>query len=391
MHIDVNSAFLSWSAVSLLNKGSALDIRTLPSVIGYKDSKRYGIILACSIPAKKLGIKTAEPIYMAMKRCKELMIVEPDYNLYNEMSEKFHNLINSYTPDFEKFSIDECFIEYGPVSKLYGDPIKFAEGLKNEIYEKLGFTVNVGIGNNKLLAKMASDFEKPNKVHTLFSNEIETKMFPLPIKDLFGCGKKTCEVLDNMNIKTIGDLAGYDKSLLVKKFKKQGIYLWEAANGIDNTIVGDYKAIDASISKEVTLPFDTVDKNELYNILGKLTSDVSFNLRSQGKYCSVVSINIKYYDFTVKRKQKKYNKQFNTEDEIFKCVNELFDMLWSGDSIRLIGVRLSDFSENIESQLSLFDSSSENVNELQSVLDTINNKYGKDTVHKIWLYKKDKK
>ncbi len=388
MHIDVNSAFLSWSAVNLLNKGSALDIRTLPSIIGYKNSKRHGIVLAASIPAKKLGIKTPEPIYMALKKCKDLIVVEPDYKLYNDMSNKFHSLINSYIPDFEKFSIDECFIEYGPVSKLYGEPIKFAKKLKDKIYEKYGFTVNIGIGNNKVLAKMASDFEKPNKVHTLFLNEIETKMFPLPIKDLFGCGKKTCEVLENMNIKTIGDLANYDKSTLIKRFKKQGLYLWEAANGINNNIVGEHKVIDTSLSKEVTLPFDTIDKDELYNILGKLTSDVSFNLRRQRKYCSVVSVYIKYYDFSVKRKQKKYNRQFNTEDEIFKYVIDIFNMLWNGNPIRLIGVKLSSFSENIESQLSLFDVESGKVNELQEVLDNINNKYGKNTVHKIRLDKK---
>jgi DNA polymerase-4 len=388
MHIDVNSAFLSWSAVDLLKKGSALDIRTLPSIIGYKNSKRHGIVLAVSMPAKKLGIKTAEPIYMAMRKCKDLMIVEPDYKLYNEMSDKFHNLVNSYTPDFEKYSIDECFIEYGPVRNLYGDPIKFAEKLKNEIYEKYGFTVNVGIGSNKLLAKMASDFEKPNKVHTLFTNEIETKMFPLPIKDLFGCGKKTCEVLESMNIKTIGELARYDKEILIRRFKKQGLYLWETANGIDNTPVGEYKAIDASISKEVTLPFDTVDKDELYNILGKLTSDVSFTLRKQGKYCSVVSVYIKYHDFSVKRKQKKYNKQFNNEDEIFKCVSGIFNILWNGSPIRLIGVKLSGFSENIESQLSLFDTLSDTNKSLQTVLDNINTKYGKNMIHKVRLKKK---
>ena len=195
MHIDVNNAFLSWTAIDLLNHGYKKDIRNIEAVIGGDEEARHGIVLAKSTPAKKLGIVTAETLYQARKKCPKLEIYPPNYPYYVEMSRKLFELISKYTPDIEVFSIDECFLEYTHVKNLYGDPIKFAYKLKDEIYNTLGFTVNIGIAENKLCAKMASDFEKPNKVHTLFKDEIETKMWPLDVGELLWIGKKSKERL----------------------------------------------------------------------------------------------------------------------------------------------------------------------------------------------------
>ena len=216
MHIDVNNAFLSWTAVDLLKKGYPIDIRNIESIIGGDESLRHGIVLAKSMVAKRKGVKTAETIRDAKRKCKDLKIFPPNYKLYSEMSNKLFKLISNYTPDIEKLSIDECFIDYTKVKNLYGDPIEFAHKLKNEVKNTLGFTVNIGIANNKLCAKMASDFLKPDKVHTLFSNEVEIKMYPLPIEELYGIGKSSSKKLRELGINTIGDLAIADSKILYK-------------------------------------------------------------------------------------------------------------------------------------------------------------------------------
>src|SRR5574344_1998019 len=210
MHIDVNNAFLSWTAVDMLKNGATIDIRNEVAVIGGDESKRRGIVLAKSIPAKKYGIMSAETLYSARKKYFKLKVYPPNYKLYEAMSKSLFELLNKYTPDIEIVSIDECFLDYGKVKNLYGDELDFAYKLKDEIYNTLGFTVNIGIANNKLCAKMASDFTKPNKVHTLYSYEVKEKMWPLPIGELFGIGKKTVPKLQAIGIEKISDLANYD-------------------------------------------------------------------------------------------------------------------------------------------------------------------------------------
>ena len=202
MHIDVNNAFLSWSAVYYLLKGSKIDIRNTYAVIGGDETKRRGIVLAKSNPAKKCGIVTGETLFSARKKCKNLEVYPMNYSFYQLMSNKFFNIIKKYSPDIEIASIDECYLDYTHVQKLYGDPIEFAKKIQKEINDRLKFTINIGIANNKLCAKMASDFEKPNKIHTLFSNEVQTKMWNLPIDDLFTVGKKSSEKMKLLNIYT---------------------------------------------------------------------------------------------------------------------------------------------------------------------------------------------
>ena len=237
MHIDVNNAFLSWTAVYLLKHGYKEDIRYQEAVIGGDESARRGIVLAKSMVAKSRGVKTAETLRDAKRKCNDLHIYPPYYKLYKYMSCKLFGLISSYIPDIEILSIDECFADYGKVKNLYGDEIKFAYKLKREIKEKLGFTVNIGIANNKLCAKMASDFIKPDRVHTLYSDEVETKMYPLPIEKLFGVGKKTAIKLRSININTIGDLARSNPEYLSKYFKNQAVKLIESARGISDSII----------------------------------------------------------------------------------------------------------------------------------------------------------
>lgn len=230
MHIDVNNAFLSWSAVNLLENGYETDIRTIPSIIGGDEKQRHGIVLAKSPIAKQFGIKTAETIYQAKKKCPNLRIFPAKYDIYKEYSDKLYNYLSEYTDKIERFSIDECFIDFSDVVKTKKEFYNLANKISYTIKTKFKFTVNIGLSNNKLLAKMASDFEKPDKIHTLYINEIKEKMWNLPISDLFMVGRKSVPKLNLLGIQTISDLANYDPGIIIKKYGKWGKMVWEYAN-----------------------------------------------------------------------------------------------------------------------------------------------------------------
>ncbi len=264
LHIDVNNAFLSWTAIDLLRKGYPYDIRKTYAAIAGDVKLRKGIIYAKSTPAKKKGVKTAEPIYMALKKCPKLKLFPVNYDWYRYMSRKMFSLIEKYTPDFEVYSIDECFIDYTKVKTLYGDEYLFAKKIQKEIQETLKFTVNIGIANNKLCAKMASDFSKPNQIHTLYQGEIEKKMYPLPIEDLFGIGKKTSQKLRNLKIETIKDLACASSSFLFKYFKNQADWMIASAKGIDDSEVIICPPERKGMSTTRTLPYNLKRKEEIY-------------------------------------------------------------------------------------------------------------------------------
>ncbi len=389
-HIDVNNAFLSWTAIDLLNHGYKYDIRDSYAVIGGDPKARKGIVLAKSNACKKLGIYTSMTLYEAKKRCSVLKIYPPNYKFYSEMSNKLFNLLNKYTPDIEVASIDECYLDYGKVKNLYGEEYQFAVKLQREIYENLKFTVNIGIANNKLCAKMASDFSKPNKIHTLYNYEVETKMYPLPINDLFMIGKKTSEKLMNLGIKTIGDLANFSYDKLYPYFKNQTSFLINQAKGIDNSIVDSETFIPKGISNEITLEKDVINKEELYPYLMNLCETVSVRLRRQKKYAFVICVILKNNYFKRKSHQKKLVNATNVTSEIYKIAKEILDEMWNDEKIRLIGVRLDKLVDNVMYQASLFDTDTTEESKVDVVIDKLKQKYGNKIITKASL-KNDKK
>ncbi len=384
MHIDVNNAFLSWSAIDLLNKGYKYDIRNSYAVIGGDEKKRSGIVLAKSTSAKKLGIVTAETLYSARKKCKVLKVYPPNFKFYNEMSNKFFSLLRKYTPDIEIASIDECYLDYGKVKSLYGDEITFAYKIKDEIKNTLGFTVNIGIANNKLCAKMASDFSKPDKVHTLYENEVKEKMYPLDVGDLFGIGKRTVPKLNSLGIYKISDLALADPVMLEKYFKNQAYVMIKSANGIDDSIVDSNEYHPSCIGNEITLPHNISSKREAYDKLLILSEYVSKRLRKEEKYASVVCVTIK--DEFLKRRshQKKLLNETNIEKEIYKTACMIFDEFWNGENIRLIGIRLDGLTLSKKYQGSIFENveKREHDEKIDKLIDNINFKFGKNTIKK---------
>ena len=390
MHIDVNNAFLSWTAVYLLQNGSKYDIRNSYAVIGGDEKARRGVVLAKSMPAKKLGIKTGETLYTARKKCKALKTYPMNYSFYQKMSKSLFDLIRNYSPDIEQASIDECYLDYTKVRNLYGDPYEFAKKLKQEVNEKLGFTINIGIANNKLCAKMASDFEKPNKIHTLYNYEVKEKMWPLPINELFGVGKKSTEKLLKLNIKTISDLANADIKKLIPYFKNQSRLMIDWANGIDDRKVITKEVAYKGMSNEITLQNDIIEKTKLYEHLLFLSDKLALRIRKENKYATVISVTLKDKYFKRRSHQKKIDKPANTTEAIYENAKKILDEMWNDDSVRLIGIRLDKLTDKIVIQKSLFDDEikEDNLN-LEKTVDKLKEKYGMKVIGRASL--KDRK
>ena len=377
MHIDVNNAFLSWTAIEMLKKGYEIDIREIPAIIGGDESKRSGIVLAKSMKAKEFGIKTAQTIYEAKRKCPNLRIYPSDYATYKKYSNKLYNLLLQYTDKIERFSIDECFLDM--TNFLLNDTIEHkAILISNRIKQELGFTVNIGISNNKVLAKMASDFEKPDKIHTLYLNEIQEKMWSLPVSELFMLGRKTVPKLLNMQIKTIGDLAKTDKRLLIKNFGKHGLQMWEYANGIDLSEVKSVKEKPKVIGNSITLPKNISDLEKLQEIVLALVENTTYRLRKQKLLANTVNVQLRTKEFIDKSHQGKLERATSSTKHIYsKAINLLKEMYINGNEIRLVGISLSNLIDENQSQISLFETENDSKqNKLDKVLDDIKNKYG---------------
>ena len=378
LHVDVNNAFLSWTALDMLKHGSEIDIREIPAVIGGDESKRSGIVLAKSMKAKECGVKTAETIYQARMKCPGLKVFPSNFKVYRYYSNQLYQLLLEYTDKIERFSIDECFLDM--THYLMNDTLlNKGKEINRRVKEELGFTVNVGVAHNKLLAKMASDFTKPDRVHTLFENEIQRKMWTLPVSELFMLGKRTVPKLYNMQIKTIGDLAKTNKKILQDKFGKHGTMMWEYANGIDNSEVKFQKEKPKGIGNSVTLPEDISNIDKLEEILLALTEQVTYRLRKQKMLAKVVNVQLRNKDFVDTSHQRKLPNATASTKEIFAHAKELLEQMYrKGTPIRLIGVRVDDLTDTEEMQISLFNDVAKNEKQekLDKTIDKLKEKYG---------------
>ncbi len=378
--MDVNNAFLSWTAVDRLKHGETLDIRTIPAIIGGDEKQRKGVVLAKSPIAKQFGIQTGEPIYFARKKCPKVQMFRSNFKVYYDYSNQLYQLLCEYTDKIERFSIDECFMDM--TNYLRGrKPYDIALEINKKVKEKFGFTVNIGIASNKLLAKMASDFEKPDKIHTLYENEIEYKMWVLPVSELFMVGKKSLPKLEKMRIKTIGDLAKKEEKDLIKAFGKYGKTIWEYANGIDNSEVIYEQEDPKCIGNSVTLPYDFSDIEKLQEVLLSITEQTTYRLRKRGMYAAVVNVQLKTNEFKVSSHQRKLLTATNSTKVIYEEAKKLLQELYKGIPIRLIGIRVDGLTHKEEVQLSMFDTkSNEKQEKLDAVIDKIKDKYGYNTI-----------
>ena len=382
MHLDVNNAFLSWTAIDLLKNGCTEDIRLIPAIIGGDETKRHGVVLAKSNIAKQFGIRTGETIYQAKKKCPQIRIFSSKYNLYQTYSTALYQLLLTYTNKIEKFSIDEYFIDFSDILKSKQDFRKLAEEISNKIKKELLFTVNIGLSDNKILAKMASDFEKPDKIHTLYQAEIEEKMWNLPIEELFMVGKKSAVKLHSIGINKIGDLAIYNKKLIIKKFGKFGAMIWNNANGLNNEDVIYEIETPKSIGNSITLSKDCNNLDELSVILLSLSEKVGYRIRKERLMAYTISVQLKTNDFFKYSHQKKLTKPTASTQEIYGEAKELLSKLYNNQPIRLIGIKLDNLTDNEFCQVSMFETieKKEKNSKLDAVIDNIKNKYGYDSI-----------
>ncbi|MBP3882631.1 MAG: DNA polymerase IV [Lachnospiraceae bacterium] len=404
-HVDVNSAFLSWSALKRLEEDpDAVDLRTIPSGVGGDVKTRHGIITAKSIPAKKYGVQTGEPVVKALQKCPQLVLVPPDFETYRKYSHALMEILSRYSPLLQQVSIDEAYLDVtervseketsgvvcpqvgcketsgvictqetsGVVCTSGGErkrAIALARQIRDQVRAELGFTVNVGISCNKLLAKMASDFEKPDRTHTLYPEEVPAKMWPLPIEALHGCGKSTAQKLQLIGINTIGDAAAADRALLQSFLgQSSGAYIWNSANGISKSKVVAEREQAKSVSNERTLSEDIGRENYQADgvpVICMLSQKVAGRLQKSGLVGQTITFQIKSSDFERHSRQMSLQAMTDQSKDIEAAALLLADQLLGGPeglfaqgvTIRLIGVGVSRLSEKEKTvhQMDLFE------------------------------------
>lgn len=416
-HIDVNSAYLSWTAVEQLKHGADVDLREIPAIIGGDIQSRHGVVLAKSIPAKAYGIKTGEPVSHARTKCPLLVSYPPDHKLYHRYSQEFMALLATFCPQIEQVSVDECYLDFSSCLEQYAqskmnpesDPqeaprtfcsreaneihpsrdssaIAAAHLIKDKVADTFGFTVNIGISSNKLLAKMASDFQKPNRVHTLFPEEIPTKLWPLPVEKLYMVGRSSAEALHKLELSTIGDLAHTDPQILISHMKSHGRLIWEYANGIDDTPVETEESDLKCVGNSTTLPQDLCTMQEVQKVLRTLCGQVSERLKHKGQMAGLVTVELKYATFLKVSHQRQFPYATCDPRALFDMACRLFDELWNGEPIRLLGVRTSKLTQEVQpQQMSLFDlPRTQKEYKADHAMRQLQKRFGPDIIRKGW-------
>lgn len=377
-----------------MKNGAKVDLREIPSIIGGDKKSRHGVVLAKSISAKKYGIRTGEPVVNAFRKCPNLVMEPPNHRMYREKSRKLMEYLRGFTTKIEQVSVDECYLDFTDIGDRFPSPLDAAFLMKNGIRERFGFTVNIGISENKLLAKMASDFEKPDKVHTLFLREVPVKMWPLPLGELFMAGRSSVEALKKLEINTIGDLANADLSLIELHLKSHGKMLWEFANGIDHSSVQWEQAEAKGIGNSTTLAEDAATYEEVREVFAGLAESVGRRLRKAGQKANMVSMEIKYHDFQSISHQTQLSKPTSDEQVLLDTACRLFQEAWTGEPVRLLGIRTAKLVDAGEpEQMSIFDLEpqkpvDEKRQRLNAAMNQIRKKYGDDAVMKASRMKK---
>ena len=391
-HIDVNSAFLSWESVYRLNRDpQALDLRTIPSIVGGDQKTRHGVVLAKSTPAKAFGIVTGEPVAQALKKCPSLICVPSRFDVYLDFSEKLIHLLEEYTPDIEKFSIDEAFLDMTGTIHLFGKPEEVAERIRERIKRELGFTVNVGIASNKLLAKMASDFSKPDLCHTLWDQEIPVKLWPLPVRDLFFVGGAAQKKMNALGIHTICDLAHCDLQVLRAHLGvKYADQIHHYANGMDDDPVAEREPVNKGYGNSITLSRDVDDYDTACQVLLSLCETVGIRLRRDQVLCRCVCVELKDWRFRSLSHQMTLDTPTDSSTVLYEKSRLLLRDFWDLTPVRLIGVRAARITDGEFIQMNLFDTErNQKLEQMEKAVDAIRGKFGIDSIKRASFLKPD--
>lgn len=392
-HVDVNSAFLSWSALKALREGGAVDLRTIPAVVGGDEEKRHGVVLAKSLPAKQYGIRTGESLFAARAKCPDITVVPPDFDWYVQNSKALIRILNDYSPDVEQYSIDEAFLDMTGTEPLFGPPLAVARALGDRVRDTLGFTVNIGVAPNRLLAKMASDFEKPDKVHRLYPEDLPARFWPLPAGALFGVGPSAARQLSEIGIWTIGDLAHADLAVLRGVFGVRGEVFWNYANGRETEPVTKQGVRDNTYGNSVTLPQDLANPAEADATLLALCESVAGRLRMDGRTARVVSVQIVDNAFRRKSHQVTLDDPTNSTDALYHTARALLRQAWPARPVRLVGVTAERTGTDNYEQLDLFADPARRIKQekLDRAADAVRAKFGEAAITRAKLLHPDEK
>ena len=392
-HVDVNSAFLSWSALKALREGGAVDLRTIPAVVGGDEEKRHGVVLAKSLPAKQYGIRTGESLFAARAKCPDITVVPPDFDWYVQNSKALIRILNDYSPDVEQYSIDEAFLDMTGTEPLFGPPLAVARALGDRVRDTLGFTVNIGVAPNRLLAKMASDFEKPDKVHRLYPEDLPARFWPLPAGALFGVGPSAARQLSEIGIWTIGDLAHADLAVLRGVFGVRGEVFWNYANGRETEPVTKQGARDNTYGNSVTLPQDLANPAEADATLLALCESVAGRLRMDGRTARVGSVQIVDNAFRRKSHQVTLDDPTNSTDALYHTARALLRQAWPVRPVRLVGVTAERTGTDNYEQLDLFADPARRIKQekLDRAADAVRAKFGEAAITRAKLLHPDEK
>ena len=359
-HVDVNSAFLSWTAIQHLANGETLDLRTVPAVVGGDEEKRHGVVLAKSIPAKRYGIQTGESLFMARSKCPNLIVAAPDFDWYVKNSKAMIRIFGDYTPDIEQYSIDEAFLNMTGSEGLFGPPLQAAQTIKDRIHRELGFTVNIGIAPNRLLAKMASDFEKPDKIHVLTQDMVPQKLWPLPVGNLFGV---------------------------------RGQVFRDYANGIESEPMTRSEVKDNSYGNSVTTPQDLKRPVEADATMLALCESVAGRLRMDGKTARVITVQLVDNAFRRSSHQVTLNSPTNSTDVIYHTARELMRQMWPDRPVRLVGVSAEKTGTDNFEQLDFFTdpAKTDKQEKLDRAADALRARFGEGAILRAKLLHPDEK
>jgi DNA polymerase-4 len=364
------------------------ELRKTPLIVGGDPYKRTGIVLAASYDAKHCGVKTTMALHEAAKLCPNATFIKPSGGLYEKMSKQVMAIFDQYTPAMEQVSIDEAFLDMTGTESLFGNILQVAEIIQLRILQELELPCSVGISSNKLLAKMASDYKKPMGITTIYPHEVQEKLWPLKVSDLYGVGKKSVIKLNQIGVKTIGHLAKIPMDVLISHFGNSTAQMMILhANGIDDSLVEPVSEGVKSVSNELTFPKDLTQLKDICRELLVLSDKVAYRLRKKNLKGKTIGIKVKFFDFTVITRAKTIDVMTDSTDRIYQVVRELMIANQFNKPIRLLGVTVSNFDNEEIQQLSLFNQEI-STNKLDYMVDEIRKKHGYSAVKRATILEK---
>jgi len=374
LHVDMDAFFVS------VEESLNPSLRGKAVIVG-GDPEGRGVVSSASYEARKFGVRSGMALSQAKKLCPEAIFLRGDFERYGIISRKVFKILSKYTPDIEMASIDEAYLDLTGFGRLYGHTFSTAQRIKGEIKDRLRLNASIGIGANKLIAKVASRCAKPNGILMVFPGYEKTFLSPLSVERLPGVGKTLKEKLISFGVTRVGTLAGVGRDLLVRTFGKWGLALHYKANGVDYSAVGGRYSGPKSISRETTFEEDTIDRKTIFSTLFWLVERTAKSLREEKLQARTITLKLRYSDFSTVTRSMTLREGTDLDKKIYQCVEELFRKAWTRRGrIRLLGVCLSNFCSPAWQANFLDEEKTDKLKSFYQSVDKVRDKYGFDSL-----------